>query len=69
MSYVYTAPLILAQINKVKLMSALPGNTHLLSLHDNQFTWQHRAKNIQTSLKITVEREKRGGALLSRLSW
>lgn len=40
---------------------ALPGNTHLLGLHDNQFTWQHRAKNIQTPLKITESKEKRGG--------
>lgn len=46
-------------------MSALHGNTRLLGLRDNQFTWQHRAKNIWTALKITGEREKRGGALLS----
>lgn len=49
----------------VKLMSALHGNTHLLGLRDNQFTWQHRAKNIWTALKITGEREKREGALSS----
>lgn len=49
----------------VKLMSALHGNTRLLGLRDNQFTWQHRAKNIWTALKITGEREKRGGALPS----
>lgn len=46
-------------------MSALHGNTHLLGLRDNQFTWQHRAKNIWTALKITGEREKREGALSS----
>lgn len=44
-------------------MSALHGNTRLLGLRDNQFTWQHRAKNIWTAPKITGEREKRGGAL------
>ena len=50
----------------VKLMSALHGNTRLLGLRDNQFTWQHRAKNIWTALKITGEKEKRGGALPSQ---
>lgn len=44
-------------------MSALHGNTRLLGLRDNQFTWQHRAKNIWAALKITGDREKRGGAL------
>lgn len=44
----------------VKLTSALHGNTRLLGLHDNQFTWQHGAKNIWTALNITGEREKRG---------
>ena len=46
----------------VKLMSALHGNTRLLGLRDNQFTWQHRAKNIWMALKITGEREEEGVA-------
>lgn len=46
-------------------MSALHGNNRLLGLRDNQFTWQHKAKNIWSALKITREREKRGGALSS----
>lgn len=49
------------QKENVKLMSALHGNTHLLGLRDNQFTWQHRAKNIWTALKIT--NKKREGEL------
>lgn len=50
----------------VKLMSALHGTTHPLGRRDNQFTWQHRAKNICAALKITGERQKRrGGALPS----
>lgn len=60
---VYTVPPIFGteQMKKSRCW-ALPGNTHLLSLHDNQFTWQHRAKNIQTPLKITESKEKRGGS-------
>lgn len=49
-------------------MSALHGNTRLLGLRDNQFTWQHRAKNIWTALKITGEREKKGSSAFIFLS-
>lgn len=52
----------------VMRMQTLHGNTHLLGLRDNQFTWQHRAKNIWAALKISEEREKRGSSASTHLS-
>lgn len=52
----------------VMRMQTLHGNTHLLGLRDNQFTWQQRAKNIWAALKISEEREKRGSSASTHLS-
>lgn len=42
-----------ADKDNVELMSALHWNSRPPGLCDNQFTWQHRAKNIWTALKIS----------------
>lgn len=48
-----------AKTENGKLMQFCKGIPPSLGLWDNQFTWQHRAKNIGTALKIPGEIEKR----------
>lgn len=42
----------------MQLTPALLGDTRLFGLCDNEFTWQHRAKNIWTALKITNKKRE-----------